>query len=197
VALEKPQYPDFPDDADYSWVIVDEVIYGNQNPWPAGACGGGSSLQRLRVGDDGNDPRNWTGAAPTPGAPPVSGGDRDGDGMPDAWETSNGFDPDSPADAAEDADKDGMTNLQEYLAGTDPGSDASRLELAVSVAGGGQIELGFMGVAGKSYRVEFRQEVGAGGWATLHIVESVPADGWIEVQDAGAGEGRYYRLVVY
>ena len=38
VALEKRQYPDLPGDP-YSWIIVDEVIYGNQSPWPASANG--------------------------------------------------------------------------------------------------------------------------------------------------------------
>ncbi|MFT5354737.1 MAG: hypothetical protein ACI9KE_001945 [Polyangiales bacterium] len=40
--------------------------------------------------------------------------DRDGDGMPDAWESANGFDPDL-ADDAGDADGDGYTNLEEFL----------------------------------------------------------------------------------
>ena len=40
--------------------------------------------------------------------------DRDGDGMPDAWEAANGFDPDL-ADDAGDADGDGYTNLEEFL----------------------------------------------------------------------------------
>jgi hypothetical protein len=197
VALEKPQYPDFPDDLDYSWVIVDEVIYGNQDPWPAAALAGGASLQRLRVGDDGNDPKNWIAAVPTPGTFVGHGSDRDGDGMPDDWESANGLNPDNPADADKDADKDGMTNLQEYHAGTNPTSAASRLELVASQAGGGQVSLGFMGVAGKSYRVEYRQEVGAGLWTTLQTMESIQESGWVEVQDPATEVGRFYRLVVY
>jgi probable HAF family extracellular repeat protein len=46
--------------------------------------------------------------------------DSDGDGLPDAWETQYGLDPQSPADAAVDTDSDGLTNYQEYQAGTDP-----------------------------------------------------------------------------
>jgi hypothetical protein len=46
--------------------------------------------------------------------------DTDGDGLPDAWETQHGLDPNNPADALLDADSDGMSNLEEYLAGTDP-----------------------------------------------------------------------------
>ena len=46
--------------------------------------------------------------------------DRDGDGMPDAWEEEHGFNADDPADAAQDADGDGATNLVEFQDGTDP-----------------------------------------------------------------------------
>ena len=43
--------------------------------------------------------------------------DRDGDGMPDNWETAQNLDPDNPADGNEDADGDGYTNLETYLNG--------------------------------------------------------------------------------
>lgn len=42
--------------------------------------------------------------------------DKDRDGMPDAWETQNGFDPADPEDRNGDLDGDGYTNLEEYLA---------------------------------------------------------------------------------
>ena len=66
VAVEAPQYPDLPGDS-YSWVIEDEVIYGNQDPWPATAHGAGFSLTRLEASGTGNDPGNWIAAPPTPG----------------------------------------------------------------------------------------------------------------------------------
>src|SRR5690606_25374103 len=46
--------------------------------------------------------------------------DRDGDGMPDAWEFEHQLDPSSPSDGSADADGDGYTNVEEYLNGTDP-----------------------------------------------------------------------------
>ncbi len=46
--------------------------------------------------------------------------DTDNDGMPDDWETDNGFDPDDGTDADGDADGDGLTNLEEFDHGTDP-----------------------------------------------------------------------------
>ncbi len=41
--------------------------------------------------------------------------DRDGDGMPDAWERSHGLDLRDPADGAQDRDADGYTNVEECL----------------------------------------------------------------------------------
>jgi hypothetical protein len=46
--------------------------------------------------------------------------DSDGDGMPDAWESQFGFDPQNASDNSQDKDQDGYTNLEEYLNGTDP-----------------------------------------------------------------------------
>jgi 1,4-alpha-glucan branching enzyme len=46
--------------------------------------------------------------------------DSDRDGMPDAWEIANGFDPHDPADAWLNPDGDAGTNLEEFRAGTDP-----------------------------------------------------------------------------
>ena len=46
-------------------------------------------------------------------------GDKDGDGLPDDYETENGLNPADPVDAFEDSDGDGLTALEEYNAGTD------------------------------------------------------------------------------
>ncbi|RYZ04302.1 MAG: pectate lyase [Myxococcales bacterium] len=56
------------------------------------------------------------GALPAGTAP----ADTDRDGMADAWETANGFDPADAADGNADADADGYTNLEEYLASLVP-----------------------------------------------------------------------------
>ena len=48
-------------------------------------------------------------------------GDRDGDGMPNRWETSNGLRV-TQNDAARDADRDSLSNLREYRLRTNPRS---------------------------------------------------------------------------
>jgi hypothetical protein len=68
IALEKPQHPDGATDP-VSWVIVDEVIYADQAPWPCGGDGTGNSLQRLSSTAHGSDPANWSAEPPTSGRP--------------------------------------------------------------------------------------------------------------------------------
>jgi hypothetical protein len=67
-ALERPQHPDGPGDS-VSWVIVDEVLYSDQSPWPCGGDGTGDSLQRVDTVRHGSDPVNWSSEPPTAGRP--------------------------------------------------------------------------------------------------------------------------------
>jgi peptidoglycan/xylan/chitin deacetylase (PgdA/CDA1 family) len=53
--------------------------------------------------------------------------DTDNDGMPDIWESEQGFNPGDPTDAALDEDKDGRTNREEFQADTLPKDRADRL----------------------------------------------------------------------
>ena len=46
--------------------------------------------------------------------------DKDGDGIPDAWEIANGLNPALTTDGALDSDGDGLTNLDEFTRGTHP-----------------------------------------------------------------------------
>jgi len=66
VALEKPMEPTVVTDP-LIWVIVDEVIYSDQTPFPAESDGGGFGLNREFSHRSGNDPDNWNAYTPTPG----------------------------------------------------------------------------------------------------------------------------------
>ena len=66
LALEKPQHPDGVGDS-VSWVVLDEVLYADQSPWPCGSDGTGNSLQRISALFHGSDPANWVAEPPTAG----------------------------------------------------------------------------------------------------------------------------------
>ncbi len=77
VALYQPDPPQTGMGADAGfvpYVLEDRVHYSDQDPWPTnGVDGLGASLQRIAAADYGNDPANWKGQAPTPGAENVEG----------------------------------------------------------------------------------------------------------------------------
>ena len=103
VALERPQDSDDPlNPLDISWVVVDELFYFDQAPWPTTADGTGYPLLRTGL-------TSW-------GAPTAS--DTDADQMPDGWELIN-FGSLGQAGYM-NWDNDGFSNLEEYIALTDP-----------------------------------------------------------------------------
>jgi hypothetical protein len=191
VALEKPQLPDLPGEP-YSWVIVDEVIYGNQNPWPVGPNGTGPSLHRLPLAGSGNNPANWLSAAADPGV--VVATDRDGDGLPDAWEFRYGLNPGNNADAVEDSDDDGMTNLQEFRSGTDPRDANSVLRFDSVTLGDEFVTLTFTALENRSYTIQASAALG-GLWENLRNI----AAGTGRIVDVPVattnGIAKFYRLV--
>jgi len=70
IALEKPQITNDPSNPT-CWVILDEVTYFDQAPWPDTPDGNGESLRRINSDQyhSGNDPTNWKGDIPSPGEP--------------------------------------------------------------------------------------------------------------------------------
>ncbi len=69
IALEKPELADSVGDPN-PWVIVDEVIYFDNSPWPAAADGTGAGLSRYVTASSGCDPQAWAAVAPSPGTMP-------------------------------------------------------------------------------------------------------------------------------
>ncbi|MEZ4708942.1 MAG: lamin tail domain-containing protein, partial [Caldilineaceae bacterium] len=66
IRLEKPA-PAKTDAADLDtltgYILVDEVYYDNEAPWPLAAAGNGSALVRQAANQYGNDPTNWKASA--------------------------------------------------------------------------------------------------------------------------------------
>ncbi len=124
----------------------------------------------------------------------AGGGDRDGDGLPDDWETANQFNPDDPTDATQDADGDGQDNRTEHLAGTNPRQATSVTRLQRIDWHGDHVVLGFQGAQGRWYRLEHANQPG-GNWAMVHdflLLESSALDLHITVP-AGTSSG-FYRV---
>ena len=123
------------------------------------------------------------------------GADTDGDGMPDAWELSNGLNP-ALNDATLDKDGDGLTNLQEYLTGTNPRDPRDFLRLEAGFDGG-DARLSFFAVAGRSYSVLFRDEAGTGVWSKFADAPARATNRVAEVliQPPPPVPSRFYRLV--
>ena len=122
--------------------------------------------------------------------------DSDGDHIPDAWEVQYGLNPNSAADGPLDNDGDGMSNLMEYLAGTDPTDPASVLRI-IAIASPPPYVLSIPVVAGRSYTVQYSDDLPSGAWLKLRDLAPPALDGIAHVTDtnAPASRARFYRLV--
>jgi hypothetical protein len=77
-----------------------------------------SNHDGLIAGDTNNNRRQDPGEVWAETDPAAA--DSDNDGMPDNWETAQGFDPKDAADGSGDADGDDLSNTLEYSVGSDP-----------------------------------------------------------------------------
>jgi hypothetical protein len=77
VSLYRPDAPIVtgPDTGTVPEVLVDEVEYDQDSPWPPAADGLGFALSRVSDSAFGNDPASWRAAYPTPGAPAAPPGE--------------------------------------------------------------------------------------------------------------------------
>ncbi len=179
------------------YVVVDQVTYSSDPPWPVGGNGTGQALQRKDPFSYGDDPVNWVMAPPTAGRINSTVSDHDKDGLPDAWEWANGFNPNDPADALLDSDRDGLNNLQEYLGGTDPRNPQSGLKIRLTGTSGNSYLLRFTAVAGLSYTVQYRDSLLTGNWLKLQDWNVSTNTTEAEISDVipNTGNARFYRLV--
>lgn len=122
--------------------------------------------------------------------------DTDGDGLPDAWETANGLDPNNPADADADPDGDGFTSRQEYAAGTHPQQAASALRIIALGISNDNVHVWFTTEDGRLYDAEHSADLTVTNiWSVF--TNNVPGTGApVEVVDPGgaAVSNRFYRI---
>jgi hypothetical protein len=122
--------------------------------------------------------------------------DADGDGMPDNWENAHLLNASSSTDANIDSDGDGFTNLQEFRTGTDPQLSTSRFAISSIDRTAGNPRINFQALAGKTYRLEYRDDLVSGNWGTL--VDQIFSAGaaTLQIVDPGAAllSQRFYRL---
>lgn len=176
---DEPQGPDKPNPGYVPYEWVEMIKYAAGVPWPAGAAGTGSSLQRRVALDYGNEPLNWFVAAPTAGR--ANAVDSDGDGMPDAWETTYNLNPQSAADATADADADGASNLEEYQAGTHPRDSQSVLRFSSVMRDGSVLRVRFQAVAGRDYSLYGCRIAAPSFWQVLTNLPTASVSGPVEV----------------
>ena len=146
--------------------------------------------------DIGADETPDTGDWDADGIPDASDSDDDNDGMPDVYETANGFNPRYAPDAGQDADGDGLTNLEEYIAGTDPRSAGSQFMVQGSRLEGMVFVLRFLTETGRLYGVIGKGDlVGTSQW--VEVTNGIPGTGgYVEVRDPVTGMKRFYRIMV-
>ncbi|HXG46339.1 MAG TPA: lamin tail domain-containing protein [Methylomirabilota bacterium] len=120
--------------------------------------------------------------------------DRDGDGIPDTAETALGLNPDNPGDALVDTDGDTLTNKEEYVAGTDPQDPQSYLKVD-HIGGGASASITFSAVAGRTYTVQFSDDLKSGQWTNLGSVPARNANHTPTLVDPHPSPARVYRLV--
>lgn len=170
-------------DAD-GW-LVDQIVFGPQLQ--------GVSEGRLPDGSD-----TVVAFPRTASAGAMNYLDTDGDGMPDAWEAAQGFDPAVASDAALDPDHDGADNLAEFRAETNPHDPRSRLVIESISTADGTTQLRFVVQPGRGYVVETVAELGCAVWATVLELKPRALQERVEVTDrAGeAGPSKFYRVRV-
>jgi len=131
----------------------------------------------------------------------VTATDTDGDSIPDNWMLSHfGHATGQAGDksrATDDADGDGLTNLQEFLAGTDPRNPTSHFAILSITSTGGNVQVGFATVLGKTYQLQYRNDLATGNWLVL-ADQIFGTGGTIQIADPTAGSlpKRFYRLAL-
>lgn len=123
------------------------------------------------------------------------------DGIPDAWRAlyfgGSGTTTNSQSAAWSDPDDDGMSNYQEFLAGINPTNAASVFKLVALNPNLSANAVRLQSAAGTVYRVEYRDDLTAGGWSILaDQILGTGANMFLADPAAGSLPKRFYRAQV-
>ncbi len=133
IRLRKPGSPE--PDGTVPYVLVEEIDYDDDPPWPAAGRIDGRSIDRVDPGWFGNDPAHWRAGLPGGAAgAELSDGDSDGDELPDEWEIEGFGDIGLPGHGA-DRDGDGRPDTDQFIdgSGVSNGTDAVEIRMTNTV----------------------------------------------------------------
>lgn len=117
--------------------------------------------------------------------------DRDGDGIPNDWESARGLNPELADDAAADPDGDGHANLAEYAADTDPLSPTSRFTVTPAADPAG-ITLTFTARPGRIYTLEETSNLT--DWTPVRTRSARTEESTVTWPVPSAHRARFYRI---
>jgi len=125
----------------------------------------------------------------------LGSGDSDGDGMDDDWEIA--YFGNLSRNGLGDFDGDGQSDLQEFRAGTDPTNAGSILRAIAVTPLNGKATVVWNAIPGRSYRVEYKQNVDDPSWAVVSgEVRINGSTGSMEDPSSSADTHRFYRVAV-
>jgi len=126
----------------------------------------------------------------------VAGGDVLVNGISSAWLVQYFGSTNAPGGGvADDPDGDGHDNYAEYIAGTVPTNGASVLRILGLRPDGAGMQMWFQGVAGRRYRLEYRDDLSAAGWSVL-LSNAAGTGAENHLTDTNPPACRFYRLGV-
>ena len=168
------------------FIRIDRVDYSDQEPWPPGPDGNGTSLARLNERAYGNDFANWRESAVTPAQTGFQ-----------QWLTALSL-PDGQNGPEDDPDGDGIVNALEYAIGSDP-SVPSFMEGEYTLLSSGN-DVGFVLPSMRSdldYVIQKATHLIDPDWADLSV--NVLTDGkntYINALDPAQQDQGFFRLKV-
>ena len=132
---------------------------------------------------------------------PWSADDRDGDYMPDGWESAYGLDPDDPGltnaltGPSGDADGDGIDNFSEFIALTRPDLESEYFRIE-TLARSNEVSIGYQSNTGRVYTLSYAPAVANPVWNTVAGEGDVPGNGLTRTVTEPATNQVFYQLRV-